>query len=369
MENSLPVTVLVSSSESVRTHALEQLLNGAEAARVTAIIPSGEQLRFSDRPELSIRPTIEEELRLGQGCGCCTVRGDLLSKIKEIAAERGADHIVIQSAPGDDLTMLAKTFTVADSRGATLSDVAQLENMVTVVNAELVLNLTESTAARPLIEQIEFANVILIESEPELGVDQQQRVTDTLQLLNPDANLVWASRGQLTLSHLQSEHSFDLNAAQMRSKRPVNATSDHSSEQSVRFVYHERRPFHPERLAAFLEGPLEGVLRLTGSFWVASRPDYSAVLDLAGSDIQTSVNGKWWAGVSVHQRPKGKRFQEYIKSVWHPKFGDRRQELIVSGLGIDEIELRDQLERCLLTKEELAKPKRWAKLSHPFPWP
>ena len=122
--------------------------------------------------------------------------------------------------------------------------------------------------------------------------------------------------------------------------------SDRSSEQRVHFIYRERRPFHAERLAAFLEGPLEGVLRVTGTFWVASRADYSAALDLAGRDLQTSVNGKWWAGVSVHQRPKGKRFKEYIKSVWHPKFGDRRQELIVSGLGVDEVALREQLERC-----------------------
>ena len=353
-------------------HALERLLSGADAPRVTAIIPSEEQGRFSDRPELSVYPTTEEQLRLGQGCACCTVRGDLLSKVREIAAEQGAEHVVIQSAPGDDLTMLAKTFTVADSQGATLSDVAELESVATVVDATPLLTLPERADARALIEQVEFANIILVESEPALSDEQRQRVTETLQLLNPDAQLVWEAQ-QLTIAQLQSERSFDLDAAQMRSQRPIDATrdssTDNSSAQRVRFFYHERRPFHPERLAAFLEGPLEGVLRVTGSFWVASRADYSVDLDLAGGDLQTSVNGKWWAGVSVHQRPKGKRFKEYIKSVWHPKFGDRRQELIVAGLGIDEAELREQLERCLLTKEELAKPKRWAKLPHPFPWP
>ena len=142
-----------------------------------------------------------------------------------------------------------------------------------------------------------------------------------------------------------------------------------SNDGTVRFDYQARRPFHPTRLHTLLAEAWSGVLRAKGNFWVASRPEVAATLDLAGGSRTTSVTGTWWSAVSADQRPNSPEFRQYMEEIWHPDFGDRHQDFSIVGVGVDEDELRARLDQCLLTDEELADPNRWTSMPDPFRWP
>ena len=362
----LSVTVLTISPETDGARIIEQLLRVPDGLRITAIVPRrGQQQRHEQ--QVTVLPTTERLVRLGEGCACCTVRGDLMSKIEQIAAEQSADHIVIQAAPSSDLVTLAKTFTVANAAGAVLSEVACIESLVAVVDARRLLTTLQTASARPLVARIELANVIAIEGAAELTPATADRVLAALEALNPRARIVRSDEEHIALSSLRSEHPFDLRTAQQRTAQPDSDRS--ASDLIVQLMYRDRRPFHPTRLHTLLTGSWAGVLRVQGTFWVASRPSYAGILDVAGGSRSTASGGMWWAAVSPEQRPNSEAFQEYIDAIWHPAFGDRHQELNIVGLDLDLDDLHSRLDQCLLTDEELAKPEHWPALPHPFSWP
>jgi G3E family GTPase len=135
------------------------------------------------------------------------------------------------------------------------------------------------------------------------------------------------------------------------------------------FVFQERRPFHPGRFHAFLAEPWAGVLRVRGTLWMASRPELVCVLDVAGASRDIKSEGLWWASVPTADRPQTTQFQHYMNAIWHPKFGDRHQNLSFAGVDVDETDLLDRLEACLLTQDELESPDQWASIPDPFEWP
>jgi len=367
MTATLSVTVLTSSAETDGARVIERLLRDPDGLRITAIVPRRGQPQQSPRSQVSLLPTTERLVRLGEGCACCTVRGDLMSKIEQIVDEQSADHIVIQAAPSSDLVTIAKTFTVANAAGSMLSEVARIESMVAVVDARRLLATLQTTSARSLIARIELANVIVIVGVGELTPASAERVQAVLEALNPAARIARGDNEHFAISSLRSEHPFDLKTAQRGPAQLERARS--TSDLIVPFVYHDRRPFHPTRLHTLLTEPLDGVLRVQGTFWVASRPSHAGILDVAGGSRSTASGGMWWASVPPEQRPSSEAFQDYIDAIWHPAFGDRHQELTIIGLDIDEDDLQSRLDQCLLTDEELAKPEHWPELPHPFSWP
>jgi len=292
-----------------------------------------------------------------------------MSKIQRISAEQSADHIVIQAPPETDLTTLAKTFTVADDEGVVLSDAARIDGLVTVIDARTLLATVQSTKGRALIERVEFANVIALVGAEVLTPKVYARVLSALEALNRDARVVRGDAERLALSSLSGDRPFDLNAVERRTRRPGVGDSAEESESIVRFTYGDRRPFHPSRLRALLDEQWAGVLRVRGAIWVASRPDFAVTLDVAGGHRRMSADGRWWATVPEDQRPTSAAFRDYLKSIWHPTYGDRHQELGVVGVDVDEATLRSRLDQCLLTDAELAAPDEWARMAHPFPWP
>jgi G3E family GTPase len=292
-----------------------------------------------------------------------------MAKIRQIATEETADHIVIQAEPKSDLPTLAKTFTVPDDSGAVLSEVATLETMVTVIDARSLLGKLKTTSARDLIEQIEFANVIVLEGAAVLTSKVYASVVAALEALNGAARIVRSDDAQFALASLRVEAPFDLDAAQNRSRGSASDGGAKRDAAVSRFTYTARRPFHPTKLNAFLKEPWTGVLRVHGVFWLASRPEISASIDVAGGSRRTASRGQWWAAVPPEQHPTSPAFQQYIQSVWHPEFGDRYHEIKVVGIDLDEADFRSRLEQCLLTDDELNAPEKWTKLRHPFPWP
>jgi len=292
-----------------------------------------------------------------------------MSKLRRIAEEDSADHVVIQTAPSSDLSTVAKTFTVADGSGAVLSDVARIQSLVTVIDASYFTANMNASSARHLIERIELANVIVLEGTGELSSDEQERVRSAIEALNSDVSITNSDDDGLTITSLQSEEPFDLNDAQNRSMRYAMDSDSDASNEIVRFDYQDRRPFHPTRLSSFLGKQWTGLLRIKGTFWVASQPKLSGNIDVAGGSRNTSCNGMWWASVPKEEQPDSPEFHEYIKEIWHPEFGDRHQDLSIVGIGIKEEEMRSYLDQCQLTDEELAATDQWASMSDPFQWP
>ncbi len=370
MSNPVPVTVVTSSLGADSSRALNTLLRDTGDLRVTAIVPRRGHKRSRGQEVVTVIPTTEKLVRLGQGCACCTVRGDLMSKVQRIADQATADHIIIHAGAHADLATLAQTFTVANASGAVLSDAAHIESLVTVIDARSLFATLLTESARPLIERIELANVLFLEGVEDLSGEEATRVEGVVRALNPEARVVRSDDRDFALASLRSERPFDLTLAEQRASRM--GSPDRELEPSgtfVQFTYFERAPFHPERLYALLSEPWPGVLRVQGSFWVASRPDFLVSLDVAGGSRFTSCEGRWWASVPAAQRPTSPRFQEYLNEIWHPEFGDRQQALTIVGTNVDQAELQRMLERCLLTEEELADPSAWPSMPHPFPWP
>ena len=367
MSNPLAVTVFAASPGTDGSRVFERVLGRTDGLRLTAIVPKRGRKRKKTSYEASVLPTTERLVKLGQGCACCTVRGDLMTKIRRIAEEQTADHVVIQTGPGSDLSTLAKTFTVADGSGSMLSEVAQFQSLVTVIDARSFSSTLQSNSARQLVERIELANVIVLEGTADLTSDDKERVRCAVEALNSDVEITESDDDDFSLSSLQAKEPFDLNAAQRRSMRYAPESDADSTSSVVRFDYQERRPFHPDRLHSFLAEDWPGLLRVNGSFWIASRPDLAGSIDVAGASRTASFNGMWWSSVPSDQRPDSPEFLKYMKEIWHADFGDRHHDLAIVGLGLDEEELRARLDQCLLTDEELSEPNSWPTMRDPFP--
>lgn len=362
----LPVVVVSSEAGPRTTRTLYQLAQGAAAAHTVAVLPDP-GAGPADAPGLRILPTAAEHLRLGEGCACCTVRGDLLERIRALATDGRTDRILVHAHPSDDLSVIAKTFTVADAAGRRLEPSAWVDALVVTTSVDELVG--PGGAARALVERIELATVVHI--EPGAASDPQRATAARIaHALNPAARVTWADAGALVAGEAAGDARFDLDAARSRATLGDVLDGDETRAGAgvMRLVFQARRPFHAERLHAWLSAPPPGLLRGRGGFWVATRPHIAATLDLAGSDARTDMEGHWWAAVPESEHPSGPDWDRYVAGIWDFTFGDRRQELAFVGTDLDESALRAGLEACLLTAEELSRPGAWANQAHPFPW-
>jgi G3E family GTPase len=366
----IQVTVVTGTSIKDGGRVVESLLRSEGMQRMAAIVPKrGKRSKRASR-QTAVLPTTERLVRLGEGCACCTIRGDIRAKVRRLATEQGVDHIVIQTAPTGDLSVLAKTFTVPDGAGTTLLDVARIERMVTVIDVPDAWASMWTPAARGLISRVEMANVLWLDQASEVPSDRLAQLVLVLESINPRARIVQGNLQDVSLSELKVSEAFDLNVAQRRSALASVLDGELASSGVVsRWVYRERRPFHPVRLRAFIDAGWPGLVRAHGGFWVASRPDLVATLDVAGGSWQSKVGGMWWASIDEDRRPTTPEFRARMASDWHADFGDRNQEIAIVGLGLDEDALRAALDRCLLTEDELSQPQTWSSFPHPFAWP
>ena len=364
MTNQLSVTVVSGSPGNDGTRVIEQLIHQSSDLRLAAIVPKRSKKRNRTKGDVAVIPTTERLIQLGQGCSCCTVRADLMAKVQKIADEQSAEHILIHTTPHTDLRVLAKTFTVADQTGSVLSDVARIGSLVTVVDTATFIETLEGPNARSLIEQLEIANVVLLEGSSDASEQQLEQIGRSIEAINAGARVVRDDEDGPLLSSLYTDQPFDLDLAEQRA-----AGSQSTSNSVMKFAYQARRPFHPARLHALLGEPWSGVIRAKGTFWVASRPEFACSLDVAGMSRDMSAEGMWWATVPVDQRPDSPQLQQYLETIWHPEFGDRHQNLSIVGTEVDEEELRGRFEACLLTDEEVAAPDQWASMPDPFEWP
>lgn len=386
----LPVTVLSGFLGAGKTSLLNHILANREGRRVAVIVNDMSEVNVDAAlvdGQAALSRTEERLVEFSNGCICCTLRDDLLQEVSRLAREGRFDHLLIESTGISEPLPVAATFAVRDEAGFSLSDLTRINSMITVVDAQNLLRDYCSTdflrdrgeslgdeddriIVDLLVDQIEFADTIVVNKVSEIDAAQRRDVLAVVKGLNPGAHLVLTDYGRAPLDELLDRFRFDPEQAERNPGWAQELRGEHTPETEqygiTSFVYRERRPFHPQRLYELFHSSWQGVIRSKGWFWVASRPDFVGQMSQAGGTLQQGALGLWWASPRAGQAPPEVMAQ--LRPLWDESYGDRRQELVFIGIGVDEAALRARLDACLLTDAEIALGhEAWKALPDPFP--
>jgi G3E family GTPase len=391
----LPVTVLSGFLGAGKTTILNHVLNNRMGLRVAVIVNDMSEVNIDAalvrNGEGALSRTEERLVEMTNGCICCTLRDDLLVEVSKLAREKRFDYLLIESTGIGEPLPVAMTFTFEDESGRSLSSIARLDNMVTVVDganflkhyrsrtdlADLGLAASEEddrSVVDLLIEQVEFANTIVINKIDLISAGELEELKSILRTLNPGAVLLTARNGRVPLDELLNTGRFDMETAQSSAGWARELAGEHTPETEeygiASFVFRARKPFHPERLWFFFEEDWDGVLRSKGFFWTATRPDWVGIWSQAGSSCRGEVGGTWWVAVPEEYWPDDPEERSRILDSFDTEngFGDRRQELVFIGQRMDRAAMERALNDALLTDEEIsAGPEAWMNMKDPFP--
>ena len=390
----LPVTVLSGFLGAGKTTVLSHILNNRENKKVAVIVNDMSEINIDAatvKSEVSLNRSEEKLIEMSNGCICCTLREDLLEEVNKLAKEGRFDHLVIESTGISEPLPVAETFTFADEEGVSLSDVAKLDTMVTVVDAvnflkdyqeakylkdkgESLGEDDERSVADLLVDQVEFADLILISKTDLVNTEDLERLKAILKTLNTDAKVLPIEHGNVDIDKVLNTGLFDFERARQAPGWLKEMRGEHIPETEEygigSFCYEARRPFHPDKFHEFLHNTKQygKLIRSKGFFWLATRPEYAGQWSQAGGIARYGFAGLFWKAVPEKDWPKDEEYLASIKNQWVEPFGDMRQELVFIGQGLDQEKMTQKLDECLLTEEEVLKGREyWETLKDPFP--
>ena len=390
----LPVTVLSGFLGAGKTTVLSHILNNRENKKVAVIVNDMSEINIDAatvKSEVSFNRSEEKLVEMSNGCICCTLREDLLEEVNKLAKEGRFDHLVIESTGISEPLPVAETFTFADEEGVSLSDVAKLDTMVTVVDAvnflkdyqeakylkdkgESLGEDDERSVADLLVDQVEFADLILISKTDLVNTEDLERLKAILKTLNTDAKVLPIEHGNVDIDKVLNTGLFDFERARQAPGWLKEMRGEHIPETEEygigSFCYEARRPFHPDKFHEFLHNTKQygKLIRSKGFFWLATRPEYAGQWSQAGGIARYGFAGLFWKAVPKKDWPEDEEYLASIKNQWVEPFGDMRQELVFIGQGLDQEKMTQKLNECLLTEEEVLKGREyWETLKDPFP--
>jgi G3E family GTPase len=393
----LPVTVLSGFLGAGKTTVLTHILNNRQNKKVAVIVNDMSEINIDSsmiQNEVELSHKEEKLVEMSNGCICCTLREDLLLEVNKLAKEGRFDYLVIESTGISEPLPVAETFTFADEDGVSLSDVSKLDTMVTVVDAvnflkdydeakslkdageslESLGEEDERSVADLLVDQIEFADVLLISKTDLVEKSELDKLIAIIKTLNTSAKIIPISNGEVDIEKILNTGLFDFDKAEQAPGWLKEMRGEHIPETEEygisSFSYKARKPFYPKKFFDFLHNKnLSGkLIRSKGYFWLATRPQFAGHWSQAGGIARYGFAGMFWKAVPKENWPEDQDSLDSIKESWEEPFGDMRQELVFIGQGLDKKQVTEALNACLLTDDDLLQGKNhWSTFTDPFP--
>lgn len=377
-----------------KTTVLSHILNNRQGKKVAVIVNDMSDINIDAatiKNDVSLNHSNEKLVEMSNGCICCTLREDLLVEVGKLAKDGRFDYLVIESTGISEPLPVAETFTFADENGVSLGDIATLDTMVTVVDAVNFLNDYEQandlqdtgeslgedderSVADLLVDQVEFADVILISKTDLITNDELNKLTAILNTLNTQANIIPISNGHININEVLNTGLFNFERAQQAPGWLKEMRGEHIPETEEYGIsslnYTARRPFDPEKFYNFLHSTEQfgKLIRSKGYFWLATRPLFCAQWSQAGGIAHYGFAGMFFKAIPQKDWPTEPELLADINNKWVEPFGDMRQELVFIGQSLNKQAMIKALDDCLLPEDAVLKGKDfWRTYNDPFP--